>query len=562
MNSIVRITRGRFWLAILFVAASAVAAVLTMATALSVADFLQLIFPDGSTAGLGGDMGNPITRVLSHVYVWLASMETTRALGLYALLLVGLYGVKNVFSYCAAVVFAHIKVGVLREIRNGLHRAALCQDMRSWGAQQQGQWLSKMGNDVAEYEANVLDSIQLIVSAALTIGIYVAMLFFLDWSMTLTVVGVMAVGTLLLTASRRLKRKSRELQGLNGELMSLQQETLDGLKEIKAAAAIDYVNERQKERNALFTRRRIGIYRRIYAASPISDFVGNCVVAVILMIGALRVTGADSTMGAAVFVSYIMIYVLTLTPVKDFSNGIALLKKGKGVEERITNLDSPLTFGHCSPEKTANGDIELSDVSFGYGEHRVLSHVSFIFCNGSMTAVVGESGCGKTTVGRIIAGLLEPQEGDIMFDGRVYRCEERRGLVAYVPQEPMLFNDSIEENIRFGREWIGEDDVRQAVEQAQLGEFVANLNNGIKTEIGDGGGRLSGGERMRVSIARALAGGEQIVVMDEATAALDAATEMRLTKALKEGMKGKTVVVIAHRPATIAQCDHIMRLGC
>lgn len=544
----------------LYVVVAALAALFTMATALSVTDFLQLIFPSGEQ-GLSFSTGsvNPIERLLSKVYLLLVAEGPQRALILYAMLLFVLYGMKNVCSYVAAVSYAKVKTGVLREVRDGLHKGALRQNFAHWGSQQQGQWLSRMSNDVAEYEANVLDSIQMLVSALLTMVVYVFMLFYLDWQMTLLVVAVMGIGTWLLSVSRKLKRQSKKLQALNGELMSTTQETLDSLKEIKAATAIEYVNERQREQNKLFTQWRISLYRRIYAASPISDFVGNTIVVVILMLGAQRVLGDAASMTPALFVSYIMIYVLLLTPIKDFSNAIAQLKKGMGVAERIEEAlnvkgdwnDESGSSAECS------GVIEFKDVSFGYGREKVIEHLDLTIEAHCHTAIVGESGSGKTTLGRMLVGLIEPDEGEVLIGGKACNGAERAGRIAYIPQEPMLFNDTIEANIRFGREWITHEQIDAAVRIAQVEPILRNLPEGLQTNIGDGGNRLSGGERQRVNIARALAGNPDVIVMDEATAALDAATEQHFSDMLRDTMGGRTVVVIAHRASTIARCDKV-----
>lgn len=560
-----------------FVLTSAVAALLTMATALSVTDFLQLIFPS-ENGGLvsSGDSGamqvNPVVGLLDKVYVWMAAQGVRRALLLYAALLLLLYGTKNLFSYLSAVVYAKVKTGILLDIRNGLHRSAMRQDFARWSSQAQGQWLSKMSNDVTEYETNVLDSIQMIVSAGGTMLIYVAMLFYLNWRMTLMVTLVMLAGTLLLSASRRLKRESRQLQKLNGELLSTTQETIDSLKEIKAATAIEYVNDRQRSQNRQFTSRRIAIYRRIYAASPLSDFVGNVIVAVILVVGAMHTMAgaagsAAGDMPAALFVSYIMIYVLLLTPIKDFSNAVSQLKKGRGVEERLE--ENAACSRRVIERETENGQrtteriesIELRDVSFGYGGKPVLSRFNMKVAMNRWTAVTGESGSGKTTIGRLLVGLLEPDSGEILINGVVSGRGQRAGSIAYIPQEPMLMNDTLEENIRFGREWISESDVWEAAELAQIGGLVRSLPDGMKTVIGDGGSLLSGGERQRVSIARALAGRPEVMVMDEATAALDAETEERFMVGLREKMAGSTMIVIAHRLSTIAGCDETVRVG-
>jgi len=538
------------------------AALMTMASALSVTDFLQLIFPSESV-GPSMAEANPVMRLVGQVYQLLIAQGASRALLLYALLLFVLYAFKNVFSYLSSVLFARIKVGILRDVRNSLHRSVLNQDFSRWSSQAQGQWLSRMGNDVTEYEANMLDSIQMIISAVLTMLIYIAMLVYLNWRLTLVVVVVMGVGTLLLSASRRLKRESRNLQALNGELMTTTQETLDSLKEIKAATAIDYVNDRQQRQNKRFTQRRIRIYRRIYAASPLSDFVGNVIVVAILIVGAAHtVAGNGATMPPSLFVSYIMIYVLLLTPIKDFSNAIAQLKKGRGVEERIAEACNT----HAAPATGTDGtyapidSVELNNVSFSYGDNRVFDHLSLSLPVHCHTAIVGASGSGKTTLGRLLVGLLSPQQGQILLNGQPDSALQRSARIAYIPQQPMLFNDTIEANIRFGRPWITDDALQQAAHLAQLDTLLTTHQNGLQTNVGDGGSLLSGGEQQRVNIARALAGNPSAIVMDEATAALDAETEQRLTSSLRTTMEGRTLFVIAHRASTIAACDKVINL--
>lgn len=547
-----------------FVLTAALAAVLTLFTALSVTDFLQLIFPaDTGAPSLTAGGASPVESVLSVVYQWLVQQGPMRALMLYAVLLFVLYGLKNVCSYLAAVFFVATKTGMLCDVRNMLHSAALRQPFSGWSQQHQGQWLSRMSNDMAEYEANVLDSIQLLVQALLTMVIYVFMLFYLDWRMTLLVVAVMGVGTALLSVSRRLKRQSKQLQALNGELMTTTQETMDSLKEIKAATAIDYVNERQREQNRIFTRRRIALYRRINAASPISDFVGNTIVVVILILGAYRVLGDSATLTPALFVSYIMIYVLLLTPIKDFSNAIAQLKKGRGVEERLNEAlftDVAASHDEDHTDQTPVESLTLRDVSFSYGDTPVISHLSVDIPIHRHTAVIGESGSGKTTLGRLLVGLMEPQEGQILINGHPTVAAERLCRVAYIPQDPMLFNDTIEANIRFGRNDVTDEQIADAVRIAQVEPILKNLPEGLQTPIGDGGSRLSGGERQRINIARALVGNPSVIVMDEATAALDAATEQHFSDSLSQSMRDRTLIVIAHRASTIARCDAVFSM--
>lgn len=554
--------KKRAGLLTLFFVLTVFSALLITCTALSVTDFLQLIFPDGEES-LGGmqntTIGNPVMDAVGGVYEFLARLEPMRALTIYAVLLFLLYGFKNLFSYLSIVIFSKIRIGVVSDIRERIHAAVMQQSLSQWSSQQQGQWLSRMTNDIAEYEDNVLDSIRMFITAVTSMLIYVFMLLYLDWRLTLMVVAVMGVGALLLSSSRRLKRQGRKLQEIGGELTTTTQETLDSLKEIKAATAIEYVNRRQREQNERFTRMRIKLYRKLFAASPLSDFLGNTIVVAILIIGATRVLGVESSMPAAMFVSYIIIYVLMLAPIKDFSNAIAQLKKGRGVEERLETQSGESRKSIESIESIAS--IVFRDVCFSYGDIRVIDHLTMTVPMHSHTAIIGESGSGKTTFGRLVTGLLEQQSGEIAINGNPSRAEERRGRIAYIPQEPMLFNDTVEGNIRFGREWLSRDELNNAARLAQVEPILQTLPQGMETAIGDGGGRLSGGERQRISIARALAGNPDVLVMDEATAALDAATEQNISHQIRETLAGRTVIVIAHRPSTIASCDNVFDIS-
>lgn len=556
--------KKRAGLLFLFFVLTTLSALLITCTALSVTDFLQLIFPTEGASSLKINEGNPVMVAVGSVYEALARLEPMRALTLYAILLFLLYGFKNLFSYLSIVIFSKIRISIVSEIRERLHAAVMQQNLSQWSSQQQGQWLSRMTNDIAEYEDNVLDSIRMFITAVTSMLIYVFMLLYLDWRLTLMVVVVMGVGALLLSSSRRLKRQGRKLQEIGGELTTTTQETLDSLKEIKAATAIEYVNRRQREQNERFTRLRIKLYRKLFAASPLSDFLGNMIVVAILIIGAFRVLGADSSMSAAMFVSYIIIYVLMLAPIKDFSNAIAQIKKGRGVEQRFSELisDNVTSLQHEKTKITNTiSSLEFRNLSFSYGDHAVIDQLSMSVPIHSHTAIIGESGSGKTTFGRLVTGLLEQQSGEILINGKPTSADERRGLVAYIPQEPMLFNDTVEGNIRFGREWLSDDDISQSVNLAQVEPILHSLLQGMQSEIGDGGGRLSGGERQRISIARALAGNPDILVMDEATAALDAATEQNITQQIRETLAGRTVIVIAHRASTIAACDNVFDIS-
>ena len=535
-----------------------------MATALSVTDFLKLLF-EGEEV-LPGSGSNLISRWLEGLYGWMIGYGKQSALWLFSLLVLALYGSKNLFGYLSAVVIGKVRSRVVRDIRKDLFGKSMKLKRGYFSEQKEGDILSRFGGDVTEYDENVLGALQTLVSSAVGLVMYLAMLLYLDYRLTgVVLASIPLVAFVISGLSRRLKKKSKSVQEKNGYLLSLTEEAISGLRIIKAYNAIDFSNRRFRAVNADYSKERIGMFRRIYAASPISDFLGNTIVVAVLVVGAMMVVGGEGRLSAELFVSYIMLFVLMLPPAKNLSTAVAQIKRGKGcvarLEEFLANDQEEPLGGSATLERM--GDVEMRGVGFTYGEGKVLNNIDLSIKKGSMVALVGASGSGKTTLANILLRFYEPTEGSVMVDGRDvadYSVASWRSRIGVVTQEPALFNDSIFNNIAFGLEGVTPEQVEQAAKIANAHDFISEMEDGYDSIVGDGGSLLSGGQRQRICITRAIVGNPDLLVLDEATSALDTEAERCVQQGLEQAMKGRTVLVIAHRLSTVRNADEIVVL--
>ena len=569
----------------LYVLLVVLSVVFTMATALSVADFLKILFGD-ETTGMGAAMsgGNLVTHWLDGLYTWLIGFGRLNALLLFSAIIFVLYSLKNIFGYLSAVEIGIIRTRVVRDIRNDLFRKAMHLPMGYYDRQRKGDVLARFGSDMVEYDENILGSVQLLLTAIISMVLYLAMLFYLNLKLTLFVLCMLPLVAFVISSlSRRLKRKSQTVQEMNSHLVSLTDETIGGLKVIKAYTAIEFSNRRFQEYSRDYTRRRTARFRRIYAASPISEFLGNCIVVGILLFGSMLIMRGDHGLTADLFISYVMLFVLMIPPAKDLTTAIAQIKKGRACADRVaaflseeeeclTSDPSPNVEGskylHTTPlsiRRGAGGEaVELRDVSFSYTPGvPVLDHVNLSVPRGSTVALVGASGSGKSTIADLIGRFYEVSEGEIRFGGvpvKELALGDLRSRIGIVAQDTLLFNDSVAENIRFGRPEATQEEIEAAARAAQAHDFITALPQGYHTNLGEGGSLLSGGQRQRISIARALLREPELLILDEATSALDTENERQLQQTLDRVLREHTAIVIAHRLSTVTGADRIVVL--
>jgi len=545
--------------------------IFTMATALSVADFLKILFGEGEATGVPSV--NLVARWLDVLYAWLISFGRLEALLLFSGIIFILYSLKNLFGYLAAVEIAVIRTNVIRDLRSEMFSKAMHLPMSYYDRQRKGDILSRFGNDMVEYEENTLNSIQMLLTAIVSIVLYLAMLFYLNVKLTVFVLCMLPIVAFVISGiSRKLKRKSKEVQEMNSYLISLTDETIGGLKVIKAYTAIETMNRRFREQNRRYSRQRTSMFRRIYSASPISEFMGNAIVIGILLFGAWLVFNGDNGLTADLFISYVMLFVLMIPPAKELTTAISQMKKGRACSDRIEAFlaEEEEETGEApnNTQKTEDKDsvaVELRHVGFHYRDNEpVLHDINLTIPRGSTVALVGSSGSGKSTIADLICRFYDVSEGEILFDGTPIRSiplADLRSRIGVVSQETLLFNDTVSANIAFGLgKAVGQEQIEQAAREAQAHEFIMALPEGYNTNLGEDGSLLSGGQRQRISIARALLRSPELLILDEATSALDTESERRLQQTLNEVLRDRTAIVIAHRLSTVANADKIVVL--
>lgn len=539
--------------------------IFTMATALSVADFLKILFGTEQASTVPAS-GNLIAKWLEEFYVWLISFGQQKAILYFSLSVFLLYGMKNMFGYLSNVQIGIVRTYIVRDLRNSLFKKAMRQPMRYYSRHRHGENLTRFSSDVIEYEEHILNSIQMLMTSIISMVLYLFMLFYLNVKLTLFVLCCMPVVVFVISGiSRKLKRKSHEVQQQYSNLLSLIEETIVGLKVIKSYTAIDFSNNRFRAFNAGYTKRRTAMFSRIYMASPVSDFLGNAIVIGILLFGSWLVINGDHQLSADLFVSYIMLFVLMIPPSKDLTTAISQMRKGAACTERLSDFlqeeeersegDKPYIF---------NDGISFRNVCFHYEEGiEVLNRVSFDLPKGKCVALVGSSGSGKSTLADLLLGYYTCNSGEILIDNTPINdipLDDLRRHIGYVGQDTLLFNDTVRNNIAFGQASVTDELIYKAAEIAQADAFIRQLPNGYDTVIGDGGDTLSGGQRQRLSIARAIVSNPDILVFDEATSALDTESERLVQQALDKISEGRTILMVAHRLSTIVQADEILVL--
>ena len=537
-----------------------------MCTALSVADFLKILFGTGDAAPVAS--GNLVAILLDRLYSWLISFGQLHALLLFSGIIFVLYALKNIFSYLSAIEISIIRTGVVRSLRNAMFRKAMHLPMSYYDRTRKGDVMARFTSDMVEYEEGVLGSIQMLLTSVISMLLYLFMLFYINVKLTLFVLCMLPLVAFVISGiSHRLKRSSKIVQEMNSYLVSLTDETIGGLKVIKSYTAIDFSNQRFRRYNREYTRRRTHMLRRIDAASPVSDFLGNTIVIGILLFGAWLVFGGDQGLTSELFISYVMLFVLMIPPAKDFSTGFSQIKKGRACAERIEQfLNEPSEPSVLAGPAEASGDATVSfrQVSFSYIPGTpVLSDISFDVPRGTTVALVGSSGSGKSTIADLLCRMYNCTEGEILLEGEnilSMPLATLRSRIGVVAQDTLLFNDTVAANIAFGSPDATRDDIERAAQAAQAHDFILQLPQGYDTNLGEGGGLLSGGQRQRISIARALLRNPRLLVLDEATSALDTESERLLQATLNEVLRGRSAVVIAHRLSTIAGADCIIVL--
>lgn len=485
------------------------------------------------------------------------------------LLLIGLFLAFTTFLktgayFLSSATIIPIRTGVVRDIRNQLYHKITSLPIGFFSEERKGDIIARMTGDVGEIESSIMSSLDMLFKNPILIISYFTALIFISWQLTLfTLVFVPIFGWFMGYVGRKLKRKSIAAQSLWSDTMSQVEETLGGLRIIKAFCAEDKMNKRFDGINSEYrdSIQRVNIRQQM--AHPMSEFLGTVLIIIVLWVGGILVLDQQILSGPT-FIYYLVMLYSIINPLKDFSKASYNIPKGLASMERVDKIlkAENLIKEPANPKHIASFEhqIEFRHVSFRYGEQWVLKDINLVIEKGKTVALVGQSGSGKSTLVDLIPRYYDVQEGEVLIDGinvKDLGIHDLRQLIGNVNQEAILFNDSFYGNITFGVDSATREQVEQAAHIANAHEFIMQTEHGYDTNIGDRGGRLSGGQRQRVSIARAILKNPPILILDEATSALDTESERLVQDALERLMKTRTTVAIAHRLSTIKNADEI-----
>lgn len=473
---------------------------------------------------------------------------------------------SNLFTYLAGVVLAKVRATVIKRMRMDIFEQVSSLHIGYFSNERKGDLMSKMTNDVQEVENTIVQSLRVVFREPATIILYFSVLFFMSAKLTLFTILIIPIsGAIIGGITRRLKKKAVQSQQSLGRIVNILDETLGGMRVIKAFNAEGFMKSKFDKETDFYAGVNVNMARKNELASPISQFLGVFVVAGILVYGGGLVLSGNSDLGASDFITYIIIFTQVLNPAKEISRAVSSIQRGIASAERIFSVvDTPTEIS--SPKNPAvifefKDSVELKHVSFAYQDTLVLQDISFTLNRGKTIALVGPSGGGKSTLADLVPRFYDPTAGEILLDGKdlkSFDLKDLRSLMGIVTQESILFNDSVYNNIAFGIDNATEDQVVEAAKIANAHEFIEKMDHGYQTSIGERGSKLSGGQRQRLSIARAVLKNPPILILDEATSALDSESEYLVQEALTKLMSNRTTLVIAHRLSTIQYADEIL----
>lgn len=507
--------------------------------------------------------------LIKNNFFWFVSDLIEKEGGSFTLIVLGAFLIISTFlkvgtMYMAFFTMIPIRTGVVRDIRNQINRKITELPLGFFSEERKGDIIARVSGDVNEVETSIMSSLDMLFKNPILIIIYLIGMIVISWQLTVFVLVLLPLaGYVMGQVGKKLKRKSLEGQQQWGGLMSQIEETLGGLRIIKAFNAEKKIQTRFENSNDRFRRTTIRIYRRQQMAHPMSEFLGTATIAIVLWYGGTLILSNHSTIDASTFIYYLVIFYSIINPAKDLSKSVYAIQKGLASMDRIdkilkaeSNINDP-----ADPKKIElNKEIRYNNIWFKYQHDWVLKGVDLVIPKGKTVALVGQSGSGKSTLVDLLPRFYDVDKGSITIDGTDIRdasLYDLRGLMGNVNQEAILFNDTFFNNISFGVEGATLEQVKEAARIANAHEFIMASEDGYNTNIGDRGGKLSGGQRQRISIARAILKNPPILILDEATSALDTESERLVQEALENLMRNRTTIVIAHRLSTIRNADEI-----
>ncbi len=538
-------------------------AVLSLFTFLSVVPFLYILFKVEGSRNPAQNAGwwQKAESLLTNYVNEHGQIATLMVMCLVIVLLAFL---KNASNYIALLSIAKIRTAISRDLRRDLYKKVLKLSIAFYSNEKKGDLISRMTNDLMEIEFSVIGALEGLLKAPIMLVLSLVTLFVLSWKLTLFALIFLPVsGWLISKIAKSLKNAAKRGKGSLGELISVIEETLTGMRVVKVFNAEDYFAQKFQNENQSYFKLMHRLYKREYLSSPMSEFISMGVISILLFVGGKIVL--EGQMSGAMLIGYLVVFSQVIQPARALSEAVFKVSKGAASLDRVNEImlaEESVSDQKDAPEIVSfDKEIAFQNVGFAYGEQQVLKSINLKIKKGEMVALVGPSGSGKSTIASLLVRLMDPKEGTILVDGQALsavRLHSWRNQVGVVTQDSILFNDTIARNIALGFDEVDLDRVLAASKIANALEFIQANPEGFEFNVGDQGGRLSGGQKQRLCIARAVYKNPPLLILDEATSALDTQSEQVVQEAINNMMQDRTSVVIAHRLSTVQKADRII----